>query len=197
MSDTTTTTTDPKTIEPQENTETKQTDEGTEKQPTEGGMLRKKLEEAIAKNKEYEAKEQKRKEQEELENQKKLEEEGKWKEALEAEKARLRKERTKSAKLALKAQLQSQGVNPELVDITTDALSSKLELSEDGEPSNIDILIEQIKEQSPSLFSQPNKVKVIPSTGSQTPTGKLTLEEIKKMPLADRPKDWHKQILGE
>jgi hypothetical protein len=195
MSDTTPTT-DPKTQEPIQTTQTEPTGE-PKKEPTEGGMLRKKLEEALAKNKEYEAKEQKRKEQEEFEKQKKLEEEGKWKEALEAQKAKLQNERSKTAKLQLKTKLQAEGINPELVSLTTDALSSRIQLSDEGEPNNLDTLIEEIKTNSPSLFSQPNKVKVVPSTGSQPAGNKLTIEEIKKMPLADRPKDWHKLILEQ
>lgn len=193
MSDTTQTQTD---TQPEDIQDTQTQPEESDKKQTEGGALRKKLEESIAKLKEYEAKEQKRKEEEELQKQKKLEEEGKWQELLEAQKAQLQKERTKAAKLQLKSQLQSQGINPELVDLTTDALSSRLELSDDGEPSNIDSLIEETKTSSPSLFSQPNKVKTVPSTGSQVPTGKLTIEQIKAMPLSERPKDWHKQILG-
>ena len=78
-----------------------------------------------------------------------------------------------------------------MLALATNALATQLTLNENGEITNIDDIIADTKTQSPSLFSDPNKVRTVPATGSQpNQKGKLTLEDIKNMPISERPKNW-------
>jgi hypothetical protein len=166
-------------------------DQGNQdKKPTEGGMLRKKLEESLAKIRKFEEAERKLKEEE-------AKKKGDYEELIRLEKERAEKLASENRGLKTAGQLSNllrkSNLKAEFEDLVLSTAKSQIEYDDSGNPTNLDLVIEEMSNKYPSAFEVKTDNKSKPSTGAVptnfgTSSKKLSLDEYKKLSLTDRKK---------
>jgi membrane protein involved in colicin uptake len=150
-----------------------------------GGELRRKLEEAIKKNREYEEAERKRKEEE-------AKKKGDYEALLQSQKEeneRLKKEaREYKTSNLLSKKLREAKVKSELEDMVTSHAKNQLEFDESGDPTNLDLVIEELLTKYPPAFGGQTKTSGanVPTNSGTSTSGKIPFEQWKKMGPKER-----------
>lgn len=114
---------------------------------------------------------------------KKLAEEGKYQELIEKERKEkeelLTKYQSEKRQTILEKELAKSGINPELVDLAVSAVQNQVKFNDDNQPENLAEIVESLKTNKPSLFSDP-KVTTAGKIGAGVSTSgdpKMTKEK--------------------
>lgn len=155
----------------------------TEKKKTEGGMLRQKLEEALALNRKYAEKEKKRQEEE-------AKKKGDYETLLKQKEEELAQARmeTRSVKTAQKLSkaLNDQGLNPEFQDLILESAISKVSFDEDNKAQNIDQIVSELVAKHPTAFIKAKPSGAKPITNPGLNSNRLSMADYKKLDFAAR-----------
>jgi hypothetical protein len=150
-----------------------------------GGELRRKLEEALKKNYQYEEAEKKRREEE-------AKKKGDYEALLQAkeeENERLKKEaREYKTSNLLSKKLREAKVKGELEEMVTTYAKNQLEFDESGDPTNLDLVLEELSTKYPSAFGGQTKTSGanVPTNSGTSNSNKISFEQWQKMGLKER-----------
>lgn len=155
-----------------------------------------KFKEMRLKTQELESKLAKYEEAQRLEEEAKLKEQGEYQKLLEQKEEEIKRFKEQSTLIEKKRQIQTKllqsNIQPEMVELLEIKALELATTDETGSVNNLDEIVTQLATNYGSAFTDSKKVK--PFNGN-TPTsnqnnGQLTIEQIKSMPIADRPKNW-------
>lgn len=140
------------------------------------------------------------KEAEKLRQEEELKKKGEYQQLLEQKERELEEYRTSIQKAKASNQLNSElvkhNLNPEAISLVENKALELAELDSEGNVTNLTDVIANLSQQYQFLFRQ--QVKTINPVGTQTNNGtpKYTIEQIKAMPISERPKNWTSLIIN-
>lgn len=158
--------------------------DGDGKKQTEGGALRKQLEDTLAELKKYKEKERKEEEEEARKN-------GEYEKLLQQKDERIKelenqiKDKEVSSKL--EKAVKKYGVRSDLVDLAMDRVKKEVKTDEEGNVTNLENVMEEMKNNHGSLFEdQSQKLNNHVPTSNNSSGSRLSMKQYKSLSTSER-----------
>jgi hypothetical protein len=153
---------------------------------SEGGKLRDNLEKTLAELAKYKEAEKQREEDE-------ARKKGDFEELLRQKEEEIKELKSQATQEkiqnSLSKALRKKSLNPEFEELVTNYAKDQIELDEQGNSTNLDLVVEELAGKYPSAFKN-SKVPTgkVPTTGGSSATGRLSMADYRKLSYAEREK---------